>query len=234
MRASNRRCLLLLAHLEPKLDKDDPAIDDVFLDDRAVLQETPILLLRAEAHHALHAGAVVPTAVEDHDFAGSRKVLHVTLQVHLRLFAVRRSRQRDESEDARAHAFGDRLDGPALAGRVAPLEDHDHPQSLELHPLLQAAEFGLELAQFLLVLFAFHLGFGRVHVYLFRKFVSWPAKCNQVAKRKGIYKGRRRGRTKGKPERAIALAAKGLRITEIATALGTSERTIHRYLRSGK
>ena len=54
----------------------------------------------------------------------------------------------------------------------------------------------------------------------------------EVAKRKGVYKGRQRGTTKGKPERAIALAAKGLRIAEIATALGTSERTVHRYLQT--
>ena len=127
MRASNRRSCSFLADLQPELDEDDPAIDDVFLDHRAVLEETPILFLRAEAHHALHAGAVVPTAVEDHDFAGGREVLHVTLQVHLRLLAVRRSRQRDEPEDARAHAFGDRLDGAALAGRVASLERPPSP-----------------------------------------------------------------------------------------------------------
>jgi DNA invertase Pin-like site-specific DNA recombinase len=56
----------------------------------------------------------------------------------------------------------------------------------------------------------------------------------EVAKRKGVYKGRQRGTTKGKPERATALAAKGLRIAEIATALGTSERTVHRYLRTSR
>jgi DNA invertase Pin-like site-specific DNA recombinase len=54
----------------------------------------------------------------------------------------------------------------------------------------------------------------------------------EVAKRKGIYKGRRRGTTKGKPDRAIKLAARGLRVAEIAQALGTSERTVHRYLQT--
>jgi integrase len=36
------------------------------------------------------------------------------------------------------------------------------------------------------------------------------------------------------PDRAKALATKGLRIAEIATALGTSERTVHQYLRTRK
>jgi len=51
-----------------------------------------------------------------------------------------------------------------------------------------------------------------------------------VAKKKNVYKGRKPGTTKGKPERAIELRAKGLTAPEIATALGISERTVFRYL----
>jgi DNA invertase Pin-like site-specific DNA recombinase len=47
-----------------------------------------------------------------------------------------------------------------------------------------------------------------------------------VAKKRGVYKGRK----KGKPERARELKDKGLSPGEIATALGVSERTIWRYL----
>jgi DNA invertase Pin-like site-specific DNA recombinase len=55
-----------------------------------------------------------------------------------------------------------------------------------------------------------------------------------VAKKKGVYKGRKPGTTKSKPDRAVELKEKGLTAAEIATALGTSERTIWRYLnRSG-
>jgi len=53
-----------------------------------------------------------------------------------------------------------------------------------------------------------------------------------VAKRKGVYQGRRRGTTKAKPERAKALRATGLQVAEIANALGTSKRTVQRYLTS--
>lgn len=51
-----------------------------------------------------------------------------------------------------------------------------------------------------------------------------------VAKKKNIYKGRKTGTTKGKPDRAKELKAKGLNAPEIATALGVSERTVFRYL----
>lgn len=52
----------------------------------------------------------------------------------------------------------------------------------------------------------------------------------EVAKKKGKYKGRKPGTTKAKPERATELRAKGLKITEIAEALGASKRTVLRYL----
>ena len=52
----------------------------------------------------------------------------------------------------------------------------------------------------------------------------------EVAKKKGIYKGRKLGTTKGEPQRAKELRAKGLKVSEIAQAMGTSKRTVQRYL----
>jgi predicted transposase/invertase (TIGR01784 family) len=52
----------------------------------------------------------------------------------------------------------------------------------------------------------------------------------EVAKKKGVYQGRQRGTTKGKPARAKELLDKGLNAAEIAQALGVSERTVFRYL----
>jgi DNA invertase Pin-like site-specific DNA recombinase len=52
----------------------------------------------------------------------------------------------------------------------------------------------------------------------------------EVAKKKKVYKGRKPGTTKGKPERAVELKNKGLTAPEIATALGVSERTVFRYI----
>lgn len=52
----------------------------------------------------------------------------------------------------------------------------------------------------------------------------------EVAKSKGVYKGRQKGTTKGKPKRAIELRDKGMTAPEIANALKVSERTVFRYL----
>jgi DNA invertase Pin-like site-specific DNA recombinase len=51
-----------------------------------------------------------------------------------------------------------------------------------------------------------------------------------VARRKGVYQGRRRGTTKAQPARAQELQAKGLTVPEIANAMAISERTVFRYL----
>ena len=52
----------------------------------------------------------------------------------------------------------------------------------------------------------------------------------EVAKKRGIYLGRKKGTTKGKPDRARELRDRGLSVPEIATALGVSERTAFRYI----
>lgn len=52
-----------------------------------------------------------------------------------------------------------------------------------------------------------------------------------AAKRRGVYRGRQPGTTAASPARAAELAAQGLTVAEIANALGTSHRTIQRYLR---
>jgi DNA invertase Pin-like site-specific DNA recombinase len=51
-----------------------------------------------------------------------------------------------------------------------------------------------------------------------------------AAKERGVYKGRAAGTTKAKPARAVQLRKKGLKVGEIATALGVSQRTAERYL----
>jgi predicted transposase YdaD len=54
----------------------------------------------------------------------------------------------------------------------------------------------------------------------------------EVAKRKGIYKGRRKGTTKAEPTRATQLRERGLTVAEIATALGANKRTVQRYVKA--
>src|SRR4030081_1696763 len=81
--------------------------------------------LRAEAHHLLDAGAVVPAAVEQDDFSTGRQVRHITLEIPLRALALVRRRQRRDPANTRVKALGDPLDDPAFSGGVAALEDHD-------------------------------------------------------------------------------------------------------------
>jgi DNA invertase Pin-like site-specific DNA recombinase len=51
-----------------------------------------------------------------------------------------------------------------------------------------------------------------------------------LARKRGVYAGRRSGTTKAAPSRARALKKQGLRIGEIAKALGVKERTVYNYL----
>ena len=102
---------------------------------RALLEEALGLLLGAEAHHPLDAGAVVPAAIEDHDLARRREVPDVALDVHLRLLALGRRGERHHAEDPWADALGDPLDRAALAGRVPTLEDDADLGAGRLDPL---------------------------------------------------------------------------------------------------
>jgi DNA invertase Pin-like site-specific DNA recombinase len=53
-----------------------------------------------------------------------------------------------------------------------------------------------------------------------------------LAKQRGVYKGRKRGSTKAKPQRARELRKKGMTLSEIAQALKVDRRTVTRYLKS--
>jgi len=79
------------------------------------------LLGRGEAHHPLDAGAVVPGAIEEHDFAAGGQVGDM--------------------------ALGDALDDPTLTGRIAALEDHRHLGAGAPHPVLQFDQLPLQPQQ---------------------------------------------------------------------------------------
>ena len=156
--------LFLVADLEPDLNELDARVHNVLLRLRAQFEKIPVLLVRAEAHDVLPPGAIVPTPVENHDFARRGEMLHVTLDVHLRLLAVGGSGQCHQPEHARTDPFGDGFDGAALAGSVPALEDYDRTKTLVLDPLLQRAQLPLEFAQllhvFLVLQFLSAVGFG--------------------------------------------------------------------------
>src|SRR5262249_5642326 len=130
-----------------ELDQNQPAADEIALHLRTELEEALVLLRRAEAHHVLHAGAVVPTAVEDHHLARRWKVLKVSLHVELGLFTVRRRGERRDAEHARAEALGDGANRPAFARPIPTFEHDDDPQPLLSDVALQITEPHLQLSQ---------------------------------------------------------------------------------------
>src|SRR5262245_23562748 len=98
------------------------------------------LIQAAEAHHALNTGPVVPTAVEDHDFTARRQMGQVALNIHLRLFAVRRCRQCNHTEDTRAYPLSNGFDRTAFACAIASFEDNTDLGAAALDPLLKLHE----------------------------------------------------------------------------------------------
>ena len=52
-----------------------------------------------------------------------------------------------------------------------------------------------------------------------------------LAKQRGVYKGRKRGTTKARPQRARELRDKGMKLPEIAQVLNIDKRTVSRYLK---
>src|SRR6476660_3249998 len=102
-----------------------------------------MLCLRAEAQHVLDARPVIPAAVEDDNFARGRGMPKVALHVALCLLSVGRRWYCDYAEHSVADAIRDRLNHAALAGGVASFEDHNHPFTMFLNPLLQGAQLYL-------------------------------------------------------------------------------------------
>src|SRR5262245_65509157 len=96
------------------------------------MEELLVLFFRAESHHPLDAGAVVPAAVEEDDFPAGGKMRHVALKIPLGAFALARSRQGRDPADPRIEALRDPLDDPDLYRRVAAIEE-DHDLELMLH-----------------------------------------------------------------------------------------------------
>ncbi len=151
MRASNRRSCSSSLTENQYLIKHDAVLDQQTFEDRALPKEPVVLRGGAETQHALHAGAVVPAAVEQDDLACGRQLLHVPLEVPLRGLALGGLGQRDVLGDARVRVLHDALDHAALARRVASLEDHRDPGARLDDPLLHLHELFLQPVELLLV-----------------------------------------------------------------------------------
>src|SRR5262245_19906268 len=143
--------LLSVADREPVLPQQDAVFHQQPLEDRALMEETHVLLLRTEAHHPFDAGAVVPASIEQNDLARGRQVLDIALEVPPRPLPFGRRGKRDDPGNAGVEVLRDPLDRAALSGRIAALEDHNQPSTLSTHPFLQLHELSLKAEELLLI-----------------------------------------------------------------------------------
>src|SRR6185503_18344734 len=78
----------LLVAAQPIFEEQDSIVDQMPFEVRGTVEEFLNLLRRRKAHHPLDAGAIVPAAVEQNDFALGRKMLGVALEIPLRPLAL--------------------------------------------------------------------------------------------------------------------------------------------------
>src|SRR3954452_9151944 len=143
--------LLGVADRDPVLAQLDAVAHQHPLELWAGAQELAVLLVGAEAHHVLDAGAVVPGAVEEDELSGRRQVRDVALEVPLRALAVRRRAERHDSGAAGVQRLEDALDRAALARGVAPLEDQHDALAGLLDPVLQLHQLEMQPGDLFLI-----------------------------------------------------------------------------------
>src|SRR5262249_34957727 len=137
------KMLFLIGDRKPILHQDDAGPNEHSLELGYGVEELFDVRVRAKPHHALDAGAVVPTAIEQNDFAGRRQMADVALKIPLRALALAGRGERDDAAHARVQALGNALDDAAFSGRIASLEQHDHSELLVNDPVLELDELAL-------------------------------------------------------------------------------------------
>ena len=136
-----------MADIEIVFDDRDARSDQqrLHLHDRG--HEFLILVVAAEPHHMLDAGAIVPAAVEQDHFLENRQLCDIALEIPFRGLAIRWLGQRDDTGFARAQMLDDALDRPILAAGVPPLDDDQNPAVVLDDVALQFHQFDLQFDQ---------------------------------------------------------------------------------------
>src|ERR1700677_2011166 len=142
--AEKTQVLLLVCNREPVFQQLDARANQHALELRHGAEELLVLLGRAEPHDSLDARTVVPTPVEEDDFAGCGEVRYIALEVPLRALAIIGCRQRHHATNPRIELLTDALDRAALPGRIASFEQDQDLLPRTDHPILQLHELRLE------------------------------------------------------------------------------------------
>ncbi len=131
-----------------------PSLDQRALERRARTHELLVLRVRAKAHDALDAGAVVPTAVEQHGLTRPRAAVRCSAGSTTACADAPSVSGEPPRGGSGIEPVGDALDGAALAGRVTTLEHHHEPVAGLPDPFLHGDEQALQ-ARHLLGVFLF-------------------------------------------------------------------------------
>ena len=99
--------------------------DHHFFEDWSLPKEDSMLFIGAKPHDPFDAATIIPRAVKEHDFAGRRKVLNVTLEIPLAQFAVLWLIEGYDAATTRIEVFAKPLNGPTFACGVATFKDDD-------------------------------------------------------------------------------------------------------------
>lgn len=91
---------------------------------RHFVQKKLRLFGTAEPHHRFHNGAVVPRAVEEDHFTGTRKLRDITLEIPLTGLSVRGFGKSDHACTARIDVLRKTRDCTSLTGSVTAFKDH--------------------------------------------------------------------------------------------------------------
>ncbi len=126
---------------------------------------TPVILLGAVAHHPLDVRAWLYQLRSKRTISpAAGRCSTYRWKYHWVCSPLRRLRQGDDPDRARAGALGDPLDHAALPGRAATLEDHQDPEALTLDPVLQQHQLFLQPLHLPVIDAALQPALGRVVV----------------------------------------------------------------------
>ena len=123
---------------------------------RCLAHKQQIFIRFAEAHYPLHARAVVPRTVEEHNFACRRQILNIALEIPLAAFRFSRLFQSHHPRATRIQMFHITLNRTALTRRITAFKQAHNTLAGFFHPALHFQQLNLQQFLFFFILTAAH------------------------------------------------------------------------------
>src|SRR5581483_4269150 len=139
--------LLGLVDVQPELDQDDAALDELFLESVDLAVRAGPLVDGGELVDTLDEDAPVPRAIIDGHGTGARDPAPEAPEVMLGALLVGRRGDGDHAIEPRVDRRDQPPDRPSLSRRVRAFEEHDRRSLLVPRPPGQAADLVLQLLE---------------------------------------------------------------------------------------